>query len=252
MIAEKIYYCSGDAGDVIYTLSCIKVLGGGHVRLTPSVSLVRASYTPSKAESEARLIRCQPYILSCEYCTREERDEMLKRGSGVNVDGFRRQYKGGPNIIDWISDYLGLGKLRYDPWLTVPNPTPIAPVVIHRSPRYQTPFFPWWDVLTRFAGRVIMVGLPEEHRDFCARYGPVPYHPTQDFLELAQVIAGSQLFIGNQSAPMAVALGLGTTLVQEVDPGTANCCFWGRSNAQFIRHRNEEIHWPEDLDLVTA
>ena len=160
------YYTSGDDGDVTYLLPSLKVLGGGHLRLTPSTGLVRSPYTPSKAESLATLIRLQPYIHSCEYATQAERDEILRSGEGVNCDGFRRQYKG-PTILDWQADYLGCGRIGYDPWLTVPDPISVAPVVMHRSPRYHNDSFPWWDVPSGFEGRIVMVGSREEHETFC-------------------------------------------------------------------------------------
>ena len=77
-----------------------------------------------------------------------------------------------------------------------------------------------------------MVGTPDEHRDFCAYLGPLPYVATPTFLDLAEVIAGCELLVGNQSAPMAVALGLGKPLVQEVCLSIPNC-FFERRNATY-------------------
>ena len=130
----------------------------------------------------------------------------MVRGGAANIDGFRREYKGGPNILDWISDYLGQGRIAYDPWLSVEGCVHAADVVVHRSPRYRNELFPWGDAVALYAGRMAVVGSPEEHKEFCQRWGEVPYRPTRDYLELAQVIAGARLFIGNQSSPMAVAL----------------------------------------------
>lgn len=243
-MAEKYYTHSGDDGDVIYFLASLRKMGGGHVRLTPSANLVREAYSPSKAERMAALLRAQPYVLSCEYCPPGERDAILREG-GVNADGWRGQYKGGPNIIDWQADYLGCWPADRTPWLTVPSPLAVAPAIIHRSFRYRHDYaVPWWDVPSGFRGRVAMVGSPAEYEEFCGRYGWVPYHPTADFLELARVIAGAKLFVGNQSAPMACALGLGVAVVQEVCPGTPNCRLPGRDNAQYIGHYSE-VRWPD-------
>ena len=183
-----IYSHSGDDGDVIYSLASLRQIGGVELRLTPSTCIVRSGYEPSKAERLARLIRLQPYIRACSYASRKEQHD----GGWINCDGFRGCYKGS-TILDWQSDYLGLGNITHGPWLTVPSPKQISEVVIHRSPRYHNDNFPWWDVSVGFAGRVVMVGSVEEHAQFCSRYGHVPYHPTRDFLELAQVIAGSNI-----------------------------------------------------------
>ena len=80
----------------------------------------------------------QPYCYGCEFAEAPGDD-------GKNVDVFRRRVKG-ETIVEWQSDYMGVGgdKLNYLPWLAVDYPTPIKPVVIHRSDRYHNNSFPWW------------------------------------------------------------------------------------------------------------
>ena len=68
--------------------------------------------------------------------------------------------------------------------------------MIHRSPRYQNPQFPWGRVVEAYAGRVAMVGSDSEHDEFCRRFGMVRHVRTDDLLELAQVIAGAKIFCG--------------------------------------------------------
>lgn len=69
------------------------------------------------------------------------------------------------------------------------------------------------------------VGTAAEHQDFCRSVGPVPWIATADFLDLARVIAGSELFVGNQSCPSALAEGLKHTMILEVYPPLPNCGF---------------------------
>jgi hypothetical protein len=45
----------------------------------------------------------------------------------------------------------------------------------------------------------------------------VPYHPTPTLLDLARVLAGADLFIGNQSAPRALAESLKVPVWVEED-----------------------------------
>ena len=67
--------------------------------------------------------------------------------------------------------------------------------------------------------------LPEEHAAFSSAFGDVPHHPTADFLELARVIAGCKLFVGNSSSPYAIAEALKKPVVQEVATYTPTTVF---------------------------
>jgi hypothetical protein len=240
------YYHSGDDGDVLYALASLRHLGCVDLRLTSSNGMVRAPYNPEKSERLASLIRIQPYIRSCGFATEAERHEEADR---VVIDRFRHETRG-ESILEWQANYLGLGAIDHDPWLTVPDIERVEPVVIHRSERYHNDNFPWWDVPKTFKDRIVMVGSEHEHKVFSDRFGYVPYYPTKDYLALARVIGGCELFIGNQSAPMAVALGLGTNLIQEVCPWTPNCRL-RRANAQYLFHWEERALW-ELPEIVRA
>jgi hypothetical protein len=49
--------------------------------------------------------------------------------------------------------------------------------------------------------------------------------PTSTLLQIARVIAGSRLFVGNQSCPAAIAEGLKHSMILEVYRDLPNCCF---------------------------
>jgi hypothetical protein len=58
--------------------------------------------------------------------------------------------------------------------------------------------------------RFLFVGHINEHAEFQARFGiKVDYYPVKDMLEMARLIQGSDYFIGNQSMPLSLAIGLG-------------------------------------------
>jgi ADP-heptose:LPS heptosyltransferase len=59
--------------------------------------------------------------------------------------------------------------------------------------------------------------LPEEHREFEREFGKVEHLPTQDLLQVARLIAGSDLFIGNQGCPAWIAMAIGHKLIQETN-----------------------------------
>jgi hypothetical protein len=86
-------------------------------------------------------------------------------------------------------------------------------VAINRTSRWLPPqLSPIWNEWKEngIEERGFFLGLPEEHAAFCQATGwNIPHHPTKNLLELAQCIAGSKVFIGNQSVALSIALGLG-------------------------------------------
>jgi hypothetical protein len=86
-------------------------------------------------------------------------------------------------------------------------------IVINRTQRWLPPspspqWLKWQD--EGVADEAVFVGLPEEYEAFQKQIGmAIPYHETRTMLELAQVIAGAEAFIGNQSQALAIAIGLG-------------------------------------------
>lgn len=110
-------------------------------------------------------------------------------------------------------------------WLTVNDPIKLPYFVCHRSARYRNPNFPWPLIYARLRDRLIFSGHTEEHIDFESNVGPVPFWKPSNFLELARLIKGSLGFIGNQSFPCSLALGLGQKVCQESWPASPDCVF---------------------------
>lgn len=96
---------------------------------------------------------------------------------------------------------------------------------MHRSSRYHNAQFPWKAIVEKYGQYALFVGLRKEWEAFCKEFGPVGYHPTADFLELARLIKGSRLFVGNQSAPYAIAEGLKHPAILESCPSCQDCQF---------------------------
>jgi hypothetical protein len=89
-----------------------------------------------------------------------------------------------------------------------------------------------------FEDNSIFVGTPAEHADFEKTFGiTIPYHPVDNFLELANIIAGADLFVGNQGFAYSIAIGLGQNTVLEANkivPLHMNECFFPRTNCQYF------------------
>ncbi len=216
----------GAAGDVIYHLATVRDGGGGRFWLNGCRA--RDWHGGEQAgirqmEALLPLIRFQPYITET---------GVVWEVRGTDLDGWRvRHVIHGLNLSDQMSEFLGLPHTpRAEPWLAVPDVKREARVVVHRSPRYRNPSFRWDLVHSRYAGDAVFVGHEEEHAEYSSAYGRIPYLPTTDYLELARVIAGATLFVGNQSSPAAVAQGLRKPMLQETVPPhhPAWNCHWIR------------------------
>jgi ADP-heptose:LPS heptosyltransferase len=158
----------------------------------------------------------QEYITGCEVMSNTT--EITH-----NLDRFRPLFVGHPgNYVDIYAAAFGITDptvqqlIRTTPWLGVPESQKIEgrDVVINRTARWLPNSLSEQWTRWRTEGlesRAVFVGLPEEHQQFCEVIGwDIPWHLTSNMLELAQVIAGAKLFIGNQSQALALAIGLGT------------------------------------------
>lgn len=120
-------------------------------------------------------------------------------------------------------------------WLyhIAPNPYGRGRVIVNRTGRYRNAFFPWGRIVNHYGDRLLFVGLPHEYREFCGQWGAVEFLRTDNLLQVAKLLAGSALFIGNQSSVNAVAEGLKHPMIQESSLQIPDCIF-RRPNAQHV------------------
>lgn len=209
----------GDAGDLIYALPTVRELGGGTLIMSPCKT--REPMTEGKAAKIAPLLEMQEYI----KCTAFEQNAPP---AAYNFNTFRNRLQRGKTLALIQSEMFGKnGHTTNHAWLKVDRAVKFKgfDVILHRSTRYQNAAFPWKEVVEKYGKRALMVGLEQEHAIFCKQFGPVAFHRTGDFLELARVIAGAKLFIGNQSAPYAIAEGLKRPAILESCPTALDCQF---------------------------
>lgn len=229
---------SGDVGDLIYGLPAFRAVGAETLVLYPS-ACTRQTMTPELVESIKTLLLTQEYVKEVRYAEHAE---------GFDLNAWRSQnYGGWYNLADRQLDTVGVSHLeRNMPWLDV-EPNPVARVLIHRWPsgekqayRRLNPAMPWKAILAKYGKDAVFIGHQHEYDSFCKEVGKITYHPTPDLLELARVIAGAELTIGNQSLPVAMAVAMLRPFVMEVclDPGFHNCHFL-RSNATYILNGKE-------------
>lgn len=208
------YHHSGGFGDLIYGLPVLDALS--RIQTIDLEISVQAWAAEKPGEFSrpimqhdfaviAPLLRGLPYLHSVEW--REQ------KSAGVNdLDAWRRKHYCG-NIA-----YSHLKMLRANgdplaalkkPWIAV-DPIFAAPIVISRSIRWQEPGSNqiWRRIVDAAGPHCSFIGTWQDYTDFNAAFGHISFCPTRDLLEAARVIAGSNFYIGNQSACLALAQGM--------------------------------------------
>ena len=209
---------SGNAGDVIYALPTIKKiheLTGVPISLflrinkplpapifsnvAHSMGAVMISEGTSKKLSD--LLKTQSYIHSVEIYT----DQKIH----IDLDFFRSQTLPltNANIARWCSYVTGVTPELWLPWMSVtPNRLFEDKIVLARSERYRNSTIDY-SFLSKYEN-VIFLGIESEYLDMKKSIPNLALHQTSSFLEMAEIIAGCKLFVGNQSFPYALAEAL--------------------------------------------
>lgn len=236
MTNVQTYLHSGSLGDVIYSLSAVRALGGGRYLINPDGSWWRWLFSDPYKQLQ-RLLDRQPYIRSSGLWDKAE-------PVGCNLDFFRCLQVSGwraatLTLLDMHLMYLGLPVSAGErPWLEV-EPLRVASVVIQRSGRYRSPYFRWDKFLAKHGDRAVFIGVDEEYEEFTEEYGHVARHHTEDLYDVARAIAGSDLYAGNQSSPFAIAEGLKHPSILEVSPTIPNCVFLREGVRHFVVYDGE-------------
>ena len=220
---------SGATGDLIYSLALMKHFGGGEFYLhLNQIDWIGQHYYGSKPNlfHQGRMTQkdfeyMRSFMLAQDYITDFK---VMDQSTEIthNLDRFRPLFVGHPgNYVDIYATAFGItdpgtqSLMRNTAWLTVPTPRIVEdrPVVINRTARWiPSELSQQWAIWREegLESKSIFVGLPEEYELFAKTTGwDIPDHETPTMLDLAQTIAGSKMFIGNQSQALALAIGLG-------------------------------------------
>lgn len=240
---------AGDNGDVIFLLCILRDLPGGpHTLLIEEKDELTA--TGRTSEGPANLLRIikdlvesQPYIKECRLI--QSTDAPFWRSGGFRKAGLHSRTE--PLMeahLAHLNQTTGIG-LKVDhsrPWLVAyASRDSRDRVVINRTARYHNNLFPWKSVVGFYGESLLFVGHPHEHAVFCHEFGNVEYRPTENLKEVAELISGSRLFIGNQSCAGAISEGLKHDHIQETSPSIPDCIFQ-RRNVQHVW--NGKCHLP--------
>ena len=248
-----IYKHSGTFGDLIYSLSVVKKLGAGAFAIALNnieICVAQYGYRPDEVDimhkgrfTVADFNLIEPLLRRQSYIT----DVVPWKGiHDIDLDQFRgvlfRGFEG--NYVEAFYKTFNLpftADVYNETWLEA-DPLQMASVVINRTFRYRCPSgtASWQNLLEQanIAQNGIFVGSDEEHEDFEKSTGfRVQYYPVKDFKVLADIIAGADLFMGNQSAAYSIAMALGKSSVLEtikIKPLANNECYFPRDNCQYF------------------
>jgi hypothetical protein len=214
--SKKTFMHSGDIGDIIYSLPTIRALGGGKIFLNPSEPTHK--FNEDSARLLIPLLVAQPYIDDVAIYNGEEID--------CDLNKFRSCLSlGVTNLTEAHLKAFDLPiSLKNKQWLDV-GKRKIKRIIFNRSARNRNTDFPWKELAKRFKDQSVFVGLKEEHEEFVESFGHIPFHKVHDFLELAEIINGADLFIGNQSLSFAISEGLHKRNCLEIYEHAPNCNF---------------------------
>lgn len=239
---------AGDVGDCVFLLSIIRQLPD-----SPHTLVLRPNAQTKAKDIEGvrkmfsflePLVSIQPYIKEFRIGTPEEKVDWASEGFRAN------HYEPGRTLmkahLDHLTSRIGIGHGINGDSAWIENVKPSAEtknrIVINRTGRYRNTLFQWKEVVRHYRHRLLFIGLPHEWKEFVGTCGYVEHRPTTNLLEIAELIAGSELFIGNQSCANAVNEGLKHASIQESSLEFPDCIY-KRDNGQFIG--NGEMFLPD-------
>ena len=221
---------SGAFGDLLYALPLVKHFGGGDFYLhLDQINWIGQHYygSPPVAFHQGRLNQkdfefMKSFMEAQDYITKFSVLNPKTAEITHNLDKFRPFFVSHPgNYVDIYATAFGITdgtikeELRQINWLTVPDPKKVEgrDIAINRTSRWiQKELNPIWQDWTSQSlyKRAFFLGLDQEYDAFKQATGwDIPHQKTNSMLEIAQYIDGAEIFIGNQSMALALAIGLG-------------------------------------------
>lgn len=232
---------SGNAGDIIYSLPTLKRLFElTNTKISLFLKLNQPLTIPAHykhplgnvmlnskmAEMLIELLKKQPYLHKCEILTDQKY---------FALDAFRAGLipldKG--NIAKWCGYSICVSPELWKPWIHVDkNNSYSNKIILSRSERYRNKSIDF-SFLNKYDD-ILFIGVKTEFEDIKNSIKNIKWVQVDNFLEMAQIIAGSKLFIGNQSFPFSIAEGLKTCRILETSQDVINVVPEGENGYDFF------------------
>lgn len=235
----KTFKHNGKIGDVIFSLPCMRELGGGILYLPESTPDGCTNLYSSLRD----LLLQQPYI----HEVREYPSGLAykEQAPGIHIDydldlARDQPLKGVIHIVKRYLDAFGLKLNNWkEPWLKlIPeafeggvwmNPKDYCLVNytgrhIYNEQMKVESKADWNRVVNSIAYPKYFIGNPDEHLVFCNKYYvDLPYLPTANLLEAALKIRNAKAVYCNQSSVLALSQSIGVEYYLDVKPFKRNC-----------------------------
>ena len=237
---NKNFTTMGTFGDTVYSMCLMKMLGGGnlYVKLDaindfiknvvgwPDAGEAAGRYTQQDYDFLAPFLQAQDYISEVAVWT-DQHDDYPNLPDHWKMH-IGEQWKG--NQTECYALALGMdiydpkikSQLLYEPWLTELNPLTVSgkPIIINRTHRHlvgaQGDGWNEW-IEKDLSNYGLFLGTEKEHAAFEDQFKiKIMHQKVSDMLEMARYIQGGEMFIGNQSSALSIAIGLGKTYWCEI------------------------------------
>jgi hypothetical protein len=213
---------SGNAGDIIYSLPALITLSKGkkanlYLRTNQPGNYGKNPHPLGGLMLNDKIVEMlQPLLLQQDFIN----DCSIFSGTEIidfDLDKVR-DYPWSFSRGDLARLYFMVFNAHYDlqkPWLhAVPDSNFKNSIVLARSQRYNAPGIDY-SFLKKYSN-IYFVGVETEYQLMKAQLPELQFIKVKNFLEMASVIAGSKLFIGNQSFPFSLAEAQKTNRLLEV------------------------------------
>ncbi len=238
---------SGNSGDVIYALPTVIALRNETVPVQLCLNLNRKGchrdhpagammLSGKMAEMLTPLLAHQSYIDKVTIYSNQpvDFDLDLVRELPVTLTSG--------DISRW---YFHVFNAYYDLSKAWIQATPCADysdsIVLARSARYLNPHIDYG--FLKNYGSVVFVGVESEYQLMKKIIPTLVWAPVHDFLEMAGIIAGAKLFIGNQSFPYSLAEAMKVPRLLELCYFSPNVVIHGANGYDFYfqKHLEEQV-----------
>jgi len=214
---------TGHAGDVIYSIPAMKALAKGKkIHLYFELHQPNRDFTKQMRHPNGNVMLTEKSVsLFAPLMQQQPEIEYFGAWNGEPIHYDLTAFRSFPfdyrmySITRWYFLTFAVTADLGKPWLQItPDHRFSDKIVIARSSRYHALDISY-SFLTKYKN-LYFVGVPEEYEAMKKEIPDLQYQSVSNFAELAAIIAGSQLFIGNQSFPFSLAEALKVPRILEV------------------------------------